>query len=57
MEPMGEDNVNWNFVTHLAFDKVDPPKEEDRKLLEKAFEQVAHSLAMIMEGTDVTTTH
>jgi hypothetical protein len=57
MEPRGGDNVNWNFVTHLAFDKMDPPKAEDRALLEKAFEQVAHSLAMIMEGEDITHAH
>ncbi len=49
-DPCAEPEERWNYVIELAFDPNNPPSEEERKQLEKAFEFISEGVRRIMGG-------
>ncbi len=49
-DPTAEPDERWNYVIELAYDPNNPPAEEERKRLEKAFEFISEGVRRIMIG-------
>ncbi len=49
-DPMAPAEERWNYVIELAFDPHNPPEEEERKKLQKAFEFINEGVKKIMGG-------
>lgn len=52
LEPLGDGHSMFRFKTMLAFDPNNPVPEEDRIRLEKAFEQMAGYVELIMNDKE-----
>ena len=47
-DPLAEPDERWNYVIELAYDPNNPPSQEERKRLERAFEFISEGLCRIM---------
>ena len=47
-DPLAEPDERWNYVVELAYDPNNPPSQEERKRLERAFEFISEGLCRIM---------
>jgi hypothetical protein len=48
-DPVAEPEDRWNYVIELAFDPNNPPSQEERKQLQKAFEFISEGVRRIMD--------
>jgi hypothetical protein len=51
-DPLAEPDERWNYVIELAYDPNNPPSEDERKRLEKAFELISEGIRRIMDGEE-----
>jgi hypothetical protein len=49
-DPLAEPEERWNYVIELAYDPQNPPSDEERKRLEKAFQFISEGIRSIMDG-------
>ena len=47
-DPLAEPDERWSYVIELAYDPNNPPSQEERKRLERAFEFISEGLCRIM---------
>lgn len=52
-DPMATDEERWNYVIELGYDPKNPPSQEEREKLEKAFEFISEGIRKIMGGDEV----
>jgi hypothetical protein len=51
-DPLAEPDERWNYVIELAYDPNNPPSEDERKRLEKAFELISEGIRRILDGEE-----
>jgi len=49
-DPLAPEEERWNYVIELAYDPHNPPEEEERVRVRKAFEYISQGVQKIMGG-------
>jgi hypothetical protein len=52
-DPTAPKEKQWNYVIELAFDPDNPPPEEEREMLTKAFEYINAGVQRIFGGHEI----